>query len=70
MSKFKEAVDAFKKCVSNKIDEKRYADAYKNIGNIYFSDLKDQGKAKEFFNKYVKAGGKDAKVEELLKGMK
>jgi tetratricopeptide (TPR) repeat protein len=70
LSKFKEAVEAFKKCVSNKIDEKRYVDAYKNIGNIYYSDLKDQGKAKDFFTKYVKAGGKDAKVEELLKGMK
>jgi tetratricopeptide (TPR) repeat protein len=70
MSKFKEAVEAFKKCVSNKIDEKRYIDAYKNIGNIYYSDLKDPGMAKDFFNKYLKAGGKDAKVEELLKGMK
>ena len=70
LSKFKEAVEAFKKCVSNKNDEKRYTDAYKNIGDIYYYDLKDPGKAKDFYNKFIKAGGKDAKVEELLKGMK
>jgi tetratricopeptide (TPR) repeat protein len=70
VGKAKEAVEAFKKCVSNKSDEKRYVDAYKNIGNNYYSDIKDQGRAKEFFNKFIKAGGKDAKVDEMLKGMK
>jgi tetratricopeptide (TPR) repeat protein len=70
LSKFKEAVEAFKKSVSNKNDEKRYIDAYKNIGNIYYYDLKDQGKAKDFFNKYIKAGGKDEKVNALLNNSK
>jgi len=70
VGKFKESIESFKKCVSNKADEKRYIDAYKIIGNIYYSDLKDNGKAKEFLNKYIKAGGKDDKVNEMLSSIK
>jgi tetratricopeptide (TPR) repeat protein len=66
LSKFKEAVEAFKKSTNDKRDENRLTEAYKNIGDIYNFNIKEPGKAKEFYMKYVKIGGKDEKVIQLV----
>jgi tetratricopeptide (TPR) repeat protein len=66
MMQFAESIDAFKKSVRNRNDEKRFFEAYKNIGDIYFYDLKNPEKAKDFYKKYMKFGGRDETVVSLV----
>jgi tetratricopeptide (TPR) repeat protein len=70
LSKFQEAIHAYKKSMQNRNDETRFFMAYKEMGNIYCNDIKDPSKAKECYKKYLKAGGKDetrVQVENSLK---
>jgi protein O-GlcNAc transferase len=70
MMQFAEAIKAFKKSVRTRNDEKRFFEAYRNIGDIYYYDLKNPDKAKDFYKKYMKFGGKDEAVATLVNGMK
>jgi len=45
----------------------RNIEALKYIGNIYYSYLVNNKKAREFYRKYVKAGGKSDDVDEAMK---
>lgn len=58
------AIQAYLKAVKG--DQKKYMDAYKHIGNLYYvkNDLK---KAKKHYELYINAGGSDPKVSNLLK---
>ncbi|MCL2184094.1 MAG: tetratricopeptide repeat protein [Chitinispirillia bacterium] len=42
-------------------------EALRLIGEIYYSKLTDEKKAKDFLKRYVKAGGKDSGVDDMLK---
>jgi len=42
-------------------------EALRNIGNIYYDKLINSKKAKEFYKKYLKAGGKDEEVAIAMK---
>jgi tetratricopeptide (TPR) repeat protein len=70
LSRFKEALDAYKKAVRNKNDGSRCSEAYKEMGNIYFNDIKDAPKARDCYAKYLKAGGKDEKIVEVVNSIK
>lgn len=70
LSKFKESLAAYKKSVSNKIDEGRFLNAYKEMGNIYLYGIKDTARARDCYNKFIKAGGKDDKVVQLVNTLK
>jgi tetratricopeptide (TPR) repeat protein len=37
------------------------------IGDIYYKNLSNEKKAKEYFKKYVRAGGKDSDVQNIIK---
>jgi len=43
------------------------AETLKIIGEIYYTKLTDEKKAREFFKRYVRAGGKDSGVDDILK---
>lgn len=51
-----------------KLDEEKFKDAYKHIGNLYYVK-KDFKKAKKHYESYINAGGTDPKVVKLLKKM-
>jgi tetratricopeptide (TPR) repeat protein len=42
-------------------------EALRLIGEIYYSKLTDEKKAREFLRRYVRAGGKDSGVDDILK---
>ena len=44
-----------------------HIEALRDIGNIYYSNLVDDKKAKEFYKRYVKAGRKNDEVAEVIK---
>jgi len=62
MLQFNDAIEAFKKSVKTRDNEKQFFIAYKDIGDIYYYDLKNPEKAKDFYKKYMKFGGKDETV--------
>ena len=70
MMQFNEAIEVFRKSVRNKDDEKQFYAAYKDIGDIYYYDLKNPEKAKDFYKKYMKFGGKDETVVSLVNSAK
>lgn len=63
--KFDSAIDAFQMAL--KKGKGQPVDALRCIGNIYYSNLVNDKKAKEFFKRYVKAGGQNAEVAEAIK---
>jgi len=54
-NRYKEAVDAFKKSI--KLGRNHPVEAFRLIGDIYYDYLADSGKARDYYKKYVKAGG-------------
>ncbi|HON11124.1 MAG TPA: hypothetical protein PLE24_09670 [Chitinispirillaceae bacterium] len=42
-------------------------EALRHIGNIYYVKIVNSKKAKEFFKRYVKAGGESPEVSEAMK---
>jgi tetratricopeptide (TPR) repeat protein len=70
MMQFGDAIEAYKKSVRTRSDEKRFFSAYKDIGDIYFYDLKNPEKAKDYYKKYMKSGGKDEAVVSMVNGLK
>lgn len=63
--KFDDAINAFQMAL--KKGKGKPIDALRCIGNIYYSNLVNDKKAKEFYKRYVKAGGNNAEVAELMK---
>lgn len=57
-SKFDKAIGAFKQAARDGTDQEQI-EAYRSIATIYYVSLKQRDKAKEFYRKYVEAGGKD-----------
>ena len=68
--KFQEAIHAYRKSVQSRDDETKFFMAYKEMGNIYCNDVKDSSKAKECYKKYLKAGGKDETVVQVVNSLK
>ena len=66
-----DAVKAYKKAidVSNE-DYAEVAEAYRDLGDIYFYELKDGKEAKKYYQKYMKSGGRDEKVVQSVASMK
>jgi tetratricopeptide (TPR) repeat protein len=64
LQRYDDAVDVYLR--SAKIDEVKCKDAYRFVGLIYYNQ-KDEKKAKKYFEIYIKAGGKDPKVIQILK---
>jgi tetratricopeptide (TPR) repeat protein len=64
---YKEALESFK--LALKKGKGRPIEALRRIGNIYFDKLADSKKAKEYYKKYVKAGGSEQDVTERLAGI-
>jgi tetratricopeptide (TPR) repeat protein len=64
---YKEAISYFKKAL--KKGKGKPVEAFRYIGNIYFDKLVDNKKAKEYYKKYVKAGGDESVVKNRLAGI-
>lgn len=53
------AIDNYSKAL--KLDEVKYLEAYRYIGNIYYKD-RDEKRAKKYYATYIKLGGKNKKI--------
>ena len=62
---FESAIDAYQ--VALKKGKGQPVEAFRHIGNIYYEKLVNNKKAKEFFKRYVKAGGKSEGVSEAMR---
>jgi len=65
--KFDMAADEYKK--SSKLGGSEAIDALRCLGDLYYNNLKDPGKAKSFYEDYVKQGGTDSSVKLRLQKM-
>jgi Flp pilus assembly protein TadD, contains TPR repeats len=66
-----DAVNAYKKAVKfSKDDDAGAAEAYRELGDICFYELKDSKEAKKYYQKYMKSGGTDEKVVQFVASMK
>ncbi len=63
--KFEEAINEYQ--VSLKIGNGQPIEALRNIGTIYFQKLVNDKKAKEYYKKYVKAGGNKDEIADAMK---
>ncbi len=61
------AIENYLKAI--KIDEIKALEAYKYIGNIYYKSGNEK-KAKKFYEKYIKLGGKDKKIKRYMSSSK
>jgi len=64
LAQLNDAVAAYKKAIGNSKEE--YAEAYRDLGDLYNYELKDSKEAKKFYQKYVKSGGTDEKVVQFV----
>jgi tetratricopeptide (TPR) repeat protein len=62
---FEDALDSYKK--AEKLQGEDGLEATRYIGDIYFASLKNPGKAKEYYQRYVESGGKDRTPAQRLK---
>jgi len=60
------AINAYQSSIGRKADS-RNVESLRVIGEIYYTKLTNEKKAVEYFKKYVRAGGKDSKVDYLIK---
>lgn len=58
------AINAYQ--ASLKVRGSQNIEALRMIGNIYYSKLTDEKRAKEFFKRYVKAGGRNSEVDDIM----
>jgi tetratricopeptide (TPR) repeat protein len=58
------AINAYQ--ASLKVRGSHNMEALRMIGHIYYSKLSNEKKAKEFFKRYAKAGGKNSEVDEIM----
>lgn len=63
--KYKEAVSCFINAV--KYDNSKAVHIYPRIGDVYYYKLKDNKKAKKYYQKYVDVGGTSGKIKKLMK---
>jgi tetratricopeptide (TPR) repeat protein len=63
--KYKEAIMSFTNAI--KYDNSKAVHIYPRIGDIYYYKLKDNKKAKKFYQKYIDAGGTSNKIKKLMK---
>jgi len=63
-NQYKEAIEAFKK--SLKYGKNGPVEALRLIGDIYYDYMADANKARDYYKKYVKAGGKEQKSLDRL----
>ena len=64
---YKEAIEAFRTAL--KKGKGKPVEAFMLIGNIYYDKLVNNKKAKEYYKKYVKAGGDKPEISERLAGI-
>ena len=64
---FNEALEAFKTAL--KKGKGKPVEAFRYIGDIYYDKLANAKKAKEYYKKYLKAGGTMPEVTERLAGI-
>ncbi len=64
---YESAIQAFKASIGRRGRRYKNIEALRMIGNIYYSKLINDKKAKEFYKKYVRAGGKSEEVDEIMK---
>ncbi|MBD3240587.1 MAG: tetratricopeptide repeat protein [Chitinivibrionales bacterium] len=62
---FPKAVDAYED-VADTEESTQSVDALRFIGITYYNDLKEPNKARKCFERYIKAGGEDPRVKDLL----
>jgi tetratricopeptide (TPR) repeat protein len=62
---FEEAINEYQ--ISLKIGDGQPIEALRNIGTIYFQKLINDKKAKEYYKKYVKAGGNKNEIADAMK---
>ena len=63
---YEEAIGAYEASIGRKANSGN-VEALRIIGDIYYSKLTNEKKAKEYFKKYVRAGGDDSLVEDVMK---
>jgi tetratricopeptide (TPR) repeat protein len=64
---FEDAISSFLNVV--KYDASKATVIYKNVGDICYYKLKDKRNAKKYYDKYIKAGGTNSKVRQILKSL-
>ena len=71
LAQISDAVNAYKKAIKiSKDDDAEDSEAYRELGDIYFYELKDSKEAKKYYEQYMKSGGKDEKVVQFVTSMK
>lgn len=60
-----QSIDAYERAA--RWGGQEYVEAYRYIGTIYLDKLADKKKARRYFERYLKEGGDNEKVRELLK---
>lgn len=64
LQQYDQAIDAYSQAL--KLNPVRYLELYRRIGDLYYQQVKDEKKAKDFYQKYVKAGGDNPETKALL----
>ncbi len=66
-SQFQKAIDTYE--AVGKEGGPQYVDGYRFAGMVYYENLKDQGRARKLFERFVKSGGSDPQVQDLMAKM-
>lgn len=67
LGRFAEAVQSYEDALRESGGS--FVEAYRHIANTYFEDLKDTEKAKEYYKKYLKAGGRNIEAKDRLSSL-
>ncbi len=62
---FPKAIETYED-VADDEESDQAVDALRFIGITYYNDLKEPNKARKYFERYIKAGGEDPRVKDLL----
>jgi len=65
--RYEESIESFLKAA--KYDDSKATAIYKNVGDLYYYKLKDNKKAKKYYDKYLKSGGNNPKVKTLMESL-
>jgi tetratricopeptide (TPR) repeat protein len=66
--RFEDAINSFLNVL--KYDDSKATIIYKNVGDICYYKLKDVRNTRKYYEKYIKSGGTNAKVQSILKTLK
>jgi tetratricopeptide (TPR) repeat protein len=66
-AQYEKAIEFYEKAAEGGGGE--FVEGYRHIGTIFLNKLKNEKKAKRYFNKYLKAGGTSEKIKKMVLNM-